>query len=169
MEDIIARTRIGKTWTRNPMESKTVPKTSREDRRPERRVLKCHKCGSAYYLANTCTKKTKVNGVQSIEEVQCAQEKKESDQKLSISVDTPVEECPIDKITALFEVTEVNTHFPQYSEDCYNLIHIQDSRMCKTKPAKGQGYTAGAFCITSILMNDVVAKVNLDTAAFFTV
>ncbi|MBW0576944.1 hypothetical protein O181_116659 [Austropuccinia psidii MF-1] len=44
MEDSITRTRIGKTWTRIPMESKCVPKISREDKRPERPVLKCHKC-----------------------------------------------------------------------------------------------------------------------------
>ncbi|MBW0548702.1 hypothetical protein O181_088417 [Austropuccinia psidii MF-1] len=43
MEDIITRTRIGKTWTRRPVESKMVPKISREDKRPERPVLKCHK------------------------------------------------------------------------------------------------------------------------------
>ncbi|MBW0536555.1 hypothetical protein O181_076270 [Austropuccinia psidii MF-1] len=40
--------------------------------------------------------------------------------------------------------------------------------MCKTKPARGKGYTAGASCITSILMNDIEAKVNLDTGAFST-
>ncbi|MBW0466593.1 hypothetical protein O181_006308 [Austropuccinia psidii MF-1] len=40
--------------------------------------------------------------------------------------------------------------------------------MCKTKPARGKGYTAGASCITSVLINDVEAKVNLDTGAFCT-
>ncbi|MBW0476187.1 hypothetical protein O181_015902 [Austropuccinia psidii MF-1] len=39
MEDIITRTRINKTWTRNPMESKMVPIISREDKRPERPVV----------------------------------------------------------------------------------------------------------------------------------
>ncbi|MBW0562538.1 hypothetical protein O181_102253 [Austropuccinia psidii MF-1] len=38
--------------------------------------------------------------------------------------------------------------------------------MCKTKPNRGEGYTAAAFCITSILMNVIEAKVNLDTGAF---
>ncbi|MBW0552249.1 hypothetical protein O181_091964 [Austropuccinia psidii MF-1] len=38
--------------------------------------------------------------------------------------------------------------------------------MCKTTPARGKGYTAGESSITSILMNDIEAKVNLDTAAF---
>ncbi|MBW0557694.1 hypothetical protein O181_097409, partial [Austropuccinia psidii MF-1] len=40
--------------------------------------------------------------------------------------------------------------------------------MCKTKPARGKGYTAGASCITLILMNDIEAKVSLDTGAFCT-
>ncbi|MBW0588123.1 hypothetical protein O181_127838 [Austropuccinia psidii MF-1] len=66
MEDIITRTRIGKTWAKMPIDSKMVPKISREDKRPERPFLKCHKCGSTFYLANICTKKTKINEVQVI-------------------------------------------------------------------------------------------------------
>ncbi|MBW0571682.1 hypothetical protein O181_111397 [Austropuccinia psidii MF-1] len=168
MEDIITKTRIGKTWTKIPMESKIVSKIPREDRRPERPVLKCHKCGSTSNLANTCTKKTQINGAQVIEEVHCTEEKEESDQDSSISEDTTVEDYPIENFTAFFEVTEVHTHLPQYSEDCYNLINIQHARMYKTKPARGKGYTAGESCITSVLMNDIEAKVNLDTGSFFT-
>ncbi|MBW0515248.1 hypothetical protein O181_054963 [Austropuccinia psidii MF-1] len=166
MEDIIARTKIGNTWTRNPMESKIVPKISRVDKKLERPVLKCHECGSTSNLANTCTKKIKINEVQVIAEVQCAEEKEESDQDSEISEDTPVGDYSIEDIIAFFGVTEVHTHLPQYSVDCYTLIIIQDARMCKTKPVRGGGYTAGASFITSILMNDVQAKVNLDTGAF---
>ncbi|MBW0556917.1 hypothetical protein O181_096632 [Austropuccinia psidii MF-1] len=155
MEDIITRTRIGKTWTRIPMESKMVPKIPREDKRSERPVLKCHKCGSTSHLANTCTKKTKINEVQVIEGIQCTEEKEESDQDSAVSEDTPVEDYPIENITDFFEVTEVHTHLPQYSEDCCNLINIQDARMCKTKPARGKGYTSGESCITSVLMCDI--------------
>ncbi|MBW0553619.1 hypothetical protein O181_093334 [Austropuccinia psidii MF-1] len=168
MEDIITRKRIGKTWTKIPMELKTVPKISKEDRKPERPVLKCCKCGSTSKLAKTCTKKTKINEVQVIEEFQCTEEKEESDLDSAVFEDTPVENYPIKIITAFFEVTEVHTHLPQYSEDCCNLINIQDSRMCKTKPARGKGYTSGASCITSILINDIQDKVNLDTGAFCT-
>ncbi|MBW0555426.1 hypothetical protein O181_095141 [Austropuccinia psidii MF-1] len=71
MKDIITRTRIGKSWTRIPMEYKMVSKTSTEDKRPERPVLKCNKCGSTLHLANTCTKNTKINEAQVIEEFQC--------------------------------------------------------------------------------------------------
>ncbi|MBW0541076.1 hypothetical protein O181_080791 [Austropuccinia psidii MF-1] len=163
MEDIITSTRIGKTWIRNPMESKINRKISRED---TKLLLKCHKCGSTSHSVNTCLKKTKSNEVQVIEEVQCDEEKEESDQDSAVSEDTPVEDYFIEKITAFFEVTEVHTNLPQYSEYFYNLINIQDARMCNTKPVRGKGYTSGASCITSILMNDVEGKVNLDTGAF---
>ncbi|MBW0522717.1 hypothetical protein O181_062432 [Austropuccinia psidii MF-1] len=113
MEDIITRTRIGKTWTKIPMESKMVSKIPREDRRPERPVLKCHKCGSTSNLANTCTKKTKINEVQIIEEIQFTEDKEESDQDSAVSGHTAVEDYAIENITAFFEVTEVHTHLPQ--------------------------------------------------------
>ncbi|MBW0540640.1 hypothetical protein O181_080355 [Austropuccinia psidii MF-1] len=145
-----------------------VPKISREDRRSEKPVLKCHKCGSTSHLANTCTKKTNSNEAQVIEEAGCTKEKEESDLHSAVSEDTPVDDYPIESITAFFEVTEVHTPLPQYSENFHNLINIQDARMCKTKPARGKGYTAGASCITSILMNDIEAKVNVDTGAFCT-
>ncbi|MBW0580393.1 hypothetical protein O181_120108 [Austropuccinia psidii MF-1] len=95
MEDIITRTRIGKTWTKIPMESKMVSRIPREDRRQEKPVLKCHKFGSTSNLANTCTKKTKINEVQVIEEFHCTAEKEESDQYSAISEYTPVEDYPI--------------------------------------------------------------------------
>ncbi|MBW0578385.1 hypothetical protein O181_118100 [Austropuccinia psidii MF-1] len=79
------------------MESKMVSKTSREDKRPERPVLQLHKCGSTSHLANTCTKKTKINEVQVIEEAQCTEEKEESDLDSVVSEETPVEDYPIEK------------------------------------------------------------------------
>ncbi|MBW0529446.1 hypothetical protein O181_069161 [Austropuccinia psidii MF-1] len=79
MENIITRTRTGKTWTKIPMESKIISKVPREDRRPEKSFLKCNKCGSTSNLANTCTKKTKINEFQVIQEVQCTEGKEESD------------------------------------------------------------------------------------------
>ncbi|MBW0555284.1 hypothetical protein O181_094999 [Austropuccinia psidii MF-1] len=150
------------------MECKMVPMISREDRNPERPVLKCHKCGSTSHLSNTFTRETKINEVQVIQEVQCTEEKEDYDLDSAVSEDTPVEDYPIENITAFFEVTEVHTHLPQYSEDCHNLINIQDARICKTKPTRGKGYTAGESCITSILVNDIESKVNLDTGSFCT-
>ncbi|MBW0517431.1 hypothetical protein O181_057146 [Austropuccinia psidii MF-1] len=42
----------------------------------------------------------------------------------------------IENINVLFEVTEVHTHLPQYSEEFMNLIHVQDAKMQETKPAR---------------------------------
>ncbi|MBW0505570.1 hypothetical protein O181_045285 [Austropuccinia psidii MF-1] len=109
------------------MESKGVPKTSREDIRPEKPVLKCHKCGRTSHLANTCTKKANINEVKVIEEVQCAEETEESDQYSAISEGTTEEDYPIENITDFFEVIEVHTNLPQYSENCYTLINIQNA------------------------------------------
>ncbi|MBW0528127.1 hypothetical protein O181_067842 [Austropuccinia psidii MF-1] len=139
MEDIITRKIIGKTWARVPMESKMISKASREDKRPEKPVLKCHKCGSTSHLAKTCTKNTKINEVQVIEEVKFTEEKEEYDLDSAVSEDTPVEDYPIENITAFFEVTEFHTHLPQNNEDFHNLINIKDARMFKTKPARGKG------------------------------
>ncbi|MBW0545640.1 hypothetical protein O181_085355 [Austropuccinia psidii MF-1] len=71
---------------------KMVSKTSRQDKRPEQPVLKCHKCGSTSHLVKTCTQKTKIN------EAQCTEEKEESDLDSSVSEDTPVEDYPIENI-----------------------------------------------------------------------
>ncbi|MBW0473833.1 hypothetical protein O181_013548 [Austropuccinia psidii MF-1] len=157
LEQELVKPGLGFLW--NP---KWSPKTSREDKRPERPVLKCHKCGRISHLANICTKKTK------IKELQFTEEEEESDLYSAVSEDTPVEDYPIEKITVSFEDTEVHTQSPQYSEDCHNQINIQDARMCKTKPSRGKGYTSGASCITSILISDTEGKVNLDTGAFCT-
>ncbi|MBW0472573.1 hypothetical protein O181_012288 [Austropuccinia psidii MF-1] len=101
MEDIVTRTRSDKACTRSPMKSKIVPKTSREDIRPERPIFKLHKCDSTSHLANTCTKKTKINESLVIEEAHSAEEKGESDKDSSIYEDTPEEDYPIEKINVL--------------------------------------------------------------------
>ncbi|MBW0587787.1 hypothetical protein O181_127502 [Austropuccinia psidii MF-1] len=96
-------------------------------------------------IANTCTKNTKINEVQVIEEVQYTENREESDLDSAVAEDSPVEDYPIENNTAFFEVKEVYAHLPQHSEYCHNLINIQDSRICKTKPAGGKGYTSGAL------------------------
>ncbi|MBW0465408.1 hypothetical protein O181_005123 [Austropuccinia psidii MF-1] len=157
MEDRTTRTIIGKAWTKTLMECKIVPKTSGENTIPERHFFKCHKCG-----------RTKINEFQVIEEVQCAEEKEESDQDSEISDDTPAEDYPIEKITAFFESTKVHTHFPQWGENLCNLINVQGAKIRKTKASRGKGYTSEKSCITSILINDIDVQVNLGKGAFFT-
>ncbi|MBW0504374.1 hypothetical protein O181_044089 [Austropuccinia psidii MF-1] len=113
MEYIINQKRIGRNWSRNPMVSNIVLKTSREYRRPEIPIFKLHKCGRTSPLANNHTKNTKINEFQFIEEVQCAEEKEESDHNLAISDYTSAEHYPIEKLTDFFEVTKFHTQFAQ--------------------------------------------------------
>ncbi|MBW0561841.1 hypothetical protein O181_101556 [Austropuccinia psidii MF-1] len=78
------------------------------------------------------------------------------------------DEVSIENINVFFEVIEVHTHLPQYSDECMDLIHVQDAKMKKTKPARGKVYTAGASCITNIVMNNREGKLHLDSGAFCT-
>ncbi|MBW0563598.1 hypothetical protein O181_103313 [Austropuccinia psidii MF-1] len=69
--------------------------------------------------------KKKIKEAQVMEEIQCTKENVESDQDSAVSEHTPVEDYPIENIKACFDITEVQTHLPQYSENCCNLINIQ--------------------------------------------
>ncbi|MBW0502691.1 hypothetical protein O181_042406 [Austropuccinia psidii MF-1] len=48
------------------------------------------------------------------------------------------------------------------------LIHVQDAKIQKPKPVRGNVYTAGASCITNIVINNREDKLNLDSGAFCT-
>ncbi|MBW0553087.1 hypothetical protein O181_092802 [Austropuccinia psidii MF-1] len=130
--------------------------------------LRCHKCGSTSYLANTCPKKTRINEIE-IEKDDTKETKyvslHESDSEPSEEGELP-DETSIEKISVSFEVTEVHTHLPQYSDECMDLIHVQDAKMQKAKPATGKGYTAGSSCITNIVINNREAKIHLDSGYF---
>ncbi|MBW0515433.1 hypothetical protein O181_055148 [Austropuccinia psidii MF-1] len=49
-----------------------------------------------------------------------------------------------------------------------DLIHVQDSKIERTKPARGKGHTAASSCITNIVINNQEAKIHLDSGAFCT-
>ncbi|MBW0502563.1 hypothetical protein O181_042278 [Austropuccinia psidii MF-1] len=49
-----------------------------------------------------------------------------------------------------------------------DLIHVQDAKMQKAKPARGKGYTAGLSCITNMVIKNREEKIHLDSGAFFT-
>ncbi|MBW0544336.1 hypothetical protein O181_084051 [Austropuccinia psidii MF-1] len=49
-----------------------------------------------------------------------------------------------------------------------DLIHVQDAKMQKTKPARGKVYTAGSSCITNIVINNRESKIHLDSGSFCT-
>ncbi|MBW0508917.1 hypothetical protein O181_048632 [Austropuccinia psidii MF-1] len=122
----------------------------------------------SYSIKNISVPIQKTGSKKQKKRVQYTDKKEESDQDSAVFNETLVEDYSIEKITNFFEVTEINTHLPQYSENFYGLINIQDSRMCKSETARGKGYISGASCITSVLINDVEAQVNLDPGRFYT-
>ncbi|MBW0554327.1 hypothetical protein O181_094042 [Austropuccinia psidii MF-1] len=171
MEDITTRTKTGRNWYKPPMDKKTSGKPIPKPNKPhEKAPLKCHKCGSTSYLANTCPKKTRINEIE-IEKDYTKETKDvyvhESDADSSEEEELP-DELSIENINVSSEVTEVHIHLPQYSDEFMELIHVQDAKMHKTKPARGKGYTAGSSCITNIVIKNREAKIHLDSGAFCT-
>ncbi|MBW0548355.1 hypothetical protein O181_088070 [Austropuccinia psidii MF-1] len=171
MEDITTRTKISRNWYKPPMENKTSGKPISKPNEPhDKDPLKCQKCGSTSHLANTCPKKTRINEIK-IEQDDTKETKDvyvhESDSEPSEEEELP-DELSIESISVFFQVTEVHTNLPQYSDKCMDLIHVQDEKMQKPKPARGKGYTAGSSFITNIVINNREAKIHLDSGAFCT-
>ncbi|MBW0582258.1 hypothetical protein O181_121973, partial [Austropuccinia psidii MF-1] len=140
MEDITTRKKIERNWSKFPIENKTNGKPILKPNKPQDRLpLKCHRCGSTSHLANTFPNKTRINEI-NVEKVEDTKETTdvsfhESDSEPSEEEEVP-EELSIEDINVSFEVTEVHTHLPQYSDECMDLIHVQDAKMQKTKPAR---------------------------------
>ncbi|MBW0568785.1 hypothetical protein O181_108500 [Austropuccinia psidii MF-1] len=105
----------------NMTSGKAVPKPNKpHDKAP----FKCHKCGSTSHLANTCPKKTRNNWIE-IEKDDTKETKDvsvhESDSEPSEEEELP-DELSIEHMNVSFEVTEVHTHLPQYSDEFMDLI-----------------------------------------------
>ncbi|MBW0584758.1 hypothetical protein O181_124473 [Austropuccinia psidii MF-1] len=58
LEDITTRTKIGRNWSKSPIDNKTNGKPISKPNKPQDRLpLKCHKCGSTSHLAKNCPKR----------------------------------------------------------------------------------------------------------------
>ncbi|MBW0468494.1 hypothetical protein O181_008209 [Austropuccinia psidii MF-1] len=87
LEDIVTRTKIGRTWKKLDIKSPNSPfikkDKPREHFKPNtshtNEKRKCHKCGSIRYLANNCLKKAKINEI--VETEYHNDEEDESDSK----------------------------------------------------------------------------------------
>ncbi|MBW0583094.1 hypothetical protein O181_122809, partial [Austropuccinia psidii MF-1] len=107
MEDITTRTKIGRNWSKSPIDNKTNGKPISKPNKPQDRLpLKCHKCGSTSHLANTCPKKTRINEINA-EKVEDTKETTdvslhESDSEPSEEEEVP-EELSIEKINVSFD------------------------------------------------------------------
>ncbi|MBW0508126.1 hypothetical protein O181_047841 [Austropuccinia psidii MF-1] len=149
----------------NKTSGKPIPKPNKPH---DKATLKCHKFGSTSHLANTCPKKTRINEME-IEKDDTKETKDVSVHKIDYEPSEEEElqdDLKIENINVSFEFTEVHIHLPQYSDDCMDLIHVQDAKMQKAKPARGKGYTAGSSCIINIVINNREPKIHLDSGAF---
>ncbi|MBW0517602.1 hypothetical protein O181_057317 [Austropuccinia psidii MF-1] len=133
MEDITNRKKTGRNWYKSPIDKKTSGKPISKPNKPQDILpLKCHKCGSTSHLANTFPKKTRMNEIE-IEKVEDTKETKdvslhESDSEPSEEEELP-DELRIENINVPFEVTEVHTHLPQYSDEFMDLIHVKEAKI----------------------------------------
>ncbi|MBW0587397.1 hypothetical protein O181_127112 [Austropuccinia psidii MF-1] len=172
MEDITTRTKNGRKWYKPPIDNKTSEKPISKTNKPVRLVYEAlDNNNNIKSTVTACPKKKRINEI-NVEKVEVTKETTdvslhESDSEPSEEEEVP-EELNIENINVSFEVTEVHTHLPQYSDECMDLIHVQDAKMQRTKPARGKGYTAGLSCITSIVINNTEAKIHLDSGAFCT-
>ncbi|MBW0541079.1 hypothetical protein O181_080794 [Austropuccinia psidii MF-1] len=170
MEDITTSTKIGRNWYKPPIDNKTMRKPIPKQNIPhEKAPLKCDKSGSTSHLANTCPKKTRIHEIE-MNKVEDTKETNnvslhDSDSEHSKEGEVP-DELSIENINVSFEVTELHTHVQKYSDECMDLIHLQDAKMQKAKPSRGKGYTSGSSCIINIVINNREAKLHLDSGAF---
>ncbi|MBW0472952.1 hypothetical protein O181_012667 [Austropuccinia psidii MF-1] len=91
----------------------------------------------------------------------------ESDSEPSEEEELP-DKLSVENNNVSFEFAEVHTHLQQYSDECMDIIHMQDAKIQKAKPARGKGYTSGSSCITNIVRNNKEAKICLESGSFCT-
>ncbi|MBW0586467.1 hypothetical protein O181_126182 [Austropuccinia psidii MF-1] len=189
LEDIVTRTKIGRTWKKLDIKSTNKPfikkDKSKEAVKPNTlhnsEQRKCHKCGGIGHLANNCLKKAKINEIvetedhnEKEEESDSEKDTEESETSESDAINTINAQifntinAQIKNIDIIYEVLDVDPNLPQVGTSDTNLTNVQDAKLYRTKPAKGMGYTAGKSSISIVMVDNQEAKVSLDTGAYCT-
>ncbi|MBW0532143.1 hypothetical protein O181_071858 [Austropuccinia psidii MF-1] len=122
LEDIVTRTKIGRTWTKLDIKSSNKPfikkDKPRETFKPNTSNIneqtKCHKCGSIGHLDNNCLKKAKLNKIVETEdhndkEEEYDSEKDTEESETSESDTINIINSQINYIDLIYEVLDVNS------------------------------------------------------------
>ncbi|MBW0569547.1 hypothetical protein O181_109262 [Austropuccinia psidii MF-1] len=181
LEDIVTRTKIGRTWKKLDIKSPNKPLIKKD--RPRETIkpntsnnneqIKCQKCGGIGHLANNCLKKAKINEIVETEDHNDEEEEYDSGKDTEKSEayendDINIINAQINNIDLIYEVLDVNSNLPQVGTYDPSLTDIQDSKLYKIKPEKGMEYTAGKSSISIFMVGNQEVKVNLDTGAYCT-
>ncbi|MBW0578773.1 hypothetical protein O181_118488 [Austropuccinia psidii MF-1] len=160
LEDIVTRTKIGRTWKKLDNKSPNKPFIKKDKPREtlnpntsnNNEQRKCHKCGEDH----------------NDKEEESDSEKETEESETSESDLINIINAQINNIYLIYEVQNVNSNLPQVGTSDTSLTNIQDAKLYKTKPAKGMGYKAGKSTISIVMVENQEAKVSLDTGAYCT-
>ncbi|MBW0526397.1 hypothetical protein O181_066112 [Austropuccinia psidii MF-1] len=94
LEDIVTKTKTGRTWRKLDIKSPNKPfikkykskETSKPNTSNSNELRKCHKCGGIQHLANNCLKKAKINEIVERENHNDKEEESDSDKETEESV-----------------------------------------------------------------------------------
>ncbi|MBW0562873.1 hypothetical protein O181_102588 [Austropuccinia psidii MF-1] len=150
LEDIVTKTKIGRTWKKLGIK---IPKKPfiKKDKTKEyfkpntfnnNEQRKCHKCGGIGHLANNCLKKAKIDEVVETEdhnekEEESHSEKDTEESEASESDEVDIIHAQINNIDIIYEVLDVNSNLPQVGTSDTSLTNVQDSKLYRIKPANG--------------------------------
>ncbi|MBW0497921.1 hypothetical protein O181_037636 [Austropuccinia psidii MF-1] len=163
-EDIVTRTKIGRTWKKLAIKSSNKPFIKKDKRREPFKPNKSnnndqgkiHKCGGAGCLANNFLKKAKINEILETEdhndEEEYDSEKDNEESETSQSDEINIIHAQINNIYLIYVVLDVNSNIPQAGTSDTILTKIQDAKLYRTKPAKGMGYTAEKLTISFFMV-----------------
>ncbi|MBW0574865.1 hypothetical protein O181_114580 [Austropuccinia psidii MF-1] len=156
LEDIITRTKIGRTWEKLELKSPNKPLVKKHKQKEpfqsntpmNNEQRKFHKCGGIGHSANNCLKKPKINEIVETEnhndkEEDSDSEKETEESETSESDEINIINAKINNIDIIYELLDVNSSLPQVGTSDTNLTNLQDAKLYRTKPAKGMGDTAG--------------------------
>ncbi|MBW0524448.1 hypothetical protein O181_064163 [Austropuccinia psidii MF-1] len=180
-EDILTRTKIGRSWKKLEIKSPNKPfikkdkprETFKPNTSNSNEQRKCHKCGGIGHLANNCLKKGKINGILETKYHNDKEEKYDSkndteESETSESDEIDIIHAQIGNIDLIYEVLDVNSNLPQVGTSYTRLTNIQDAKFYRTKTAQVMGYTVGKSSISIVMVENQEAKVELDTGAYCT-